>query len=237
MRSKRHSAPIQLPLWLRLRDDATLGNFYPVGNEMLVDMLQRLFDTGSESCLYLWGKKGSGCSHLLQAACHMADSQGKRSVYLPLAELADYPVSVLENLEQLDLICIDDIQAISGTPQWETALFHLFNRVRDAGKKLVMAGEMPPRQLQLDLPDLHSRLSWGVVVQVKEMGDEDKLQALQLRARVRGMDLPDDVARFILFRCPRDMKGMFTVLDRLDDASLTAKRKLTIPFVKTTMNW
>jgi DnaA family protein len=61
--------------------------------------------------------------------------------------------------------------------------------------------------------------------------------SLILRARQRGFDLLDEVASFILTRGPRDMAGLSGVLDRLDQASLTAKRKLTIPFVKAEMGW
>jgi DnaA family protein len=55
---------------------------------------------------------------------------------------------------------------------------------------------------------------------------------LQLRARQRGFELPDDVAHYLLRRAPRDPASLFALLDRLDYASLAAQRKLTIPFVR-----
>ncbi|MDH5572845.1 MAG: DnaA regulatory inactivator Hda, partial [Gammaproteobacteria bacterium] len=39
-------------------------------------------------------------------------------------------------------------------------------------------------------------------------------------------------AKYLLKHCPRDMKSLFEMLDRLDHASLAAQRKLTIPFVR-----
>ena len=236
MTTKKPSLPIQLPLWLRLRDDAKLDNFYAKGNELAISSIRHLFEEG-ERFLYLWGAKGTGCSHLLQSACHHAGTLGKTSVYLPMDELIDYPVELLENLEQLELVCIDDVQAIAGNSQWEEALFHLFNRIRDAGGRLLTAATMPPRQLPIQLADLQSRLSWGVVIQLHELSDEEKLTALKMRAHVRSMELPDEVARFILLRSPRDLAAMFSLLDNLDDASFIVKRKLTIPFVKETFNW
>jgi arsenate reductase (glutaredoxin) len=90
----------------------------------------------------------------------------------------------------------------------------------------------PPRQLNLGLPDLASRLDWGQIYKLQPLSDEDKLQALQLRARLRGFELPEDVGRFLLKRLDREMRTLFMTLDQLDRASITAQRKLTIPFVK-----
>ncbi|MBA1845318.1 DnaA regulatory inactivator Hda, partial [Escherichia coli] len=50
--------------------------------------------------------------------------------------------------------------------------------------------------------------------------------------RLRGFELPEDVGRFLLKRLDREMRTLFMTLDQLDRASITAQRKLTIPFVK-----
>ena len=96
----------------------------------------------------------------------------------------------------------------------------------------LITGDRPPRQLNLGLPDLASRLDWGQIYKLQPLSDEDKLQALQLRARLRGFELPEDVGRFLLKRLDREMRTLFDTLDQLDRASITAQRKLTIPFVK-----
>ena len=98
--------------------------------------------------------------------------------------------------------------------------------------RLLITGDRPPRQLNLGLPDLASRLDWGQIYKLQPLSDEDKLQALQLRARLRGFELPEDVGRFLLKRLDREMRTLFMTLDQLDRASITAQRKLTIPFVK-----
>ncbi len=59
-----------------------------------------------------------------------------------------------------------------------------------------------------------------------------KILALQLRAKLRGFELPEDVGRFVLKRLDREMQTLFKTLDELDRASIVAQRKLTIPFVK-----
>ncbi|MER2890704.1 DnaA inactivator Hda, partial [Escherichia coli] len=103
----------------------------------------------------------------------------------------------------------------------------------ESGKtRLLITGDRPPRQLNLGLPDLASRLDWGQIYKLQPLSDEDKLQALQLRAKQRGFELPEDVGRFLLKRLDREMRTLFDTLDQLDRASITAQRKLTIPFVK-----
>ncbi|MEL7400616.1 MAG: DnaA regulatory inactivator Hda [Pseudomonadota bacterium] len=227
----------QLTLSVAIRDDARFANYYAGPNEQVVHELQKQWTTQGEPFLYLWGSAGVGCSHLLQAACHYAEGLGHQSVYLPLDELVEYSPGVLESMEQLPLVALDNIQAIAGKADWEEALFHLFNRIRDRQGHLLIAANNSPKNLGINLPDLVSRLTWGMVYQVEPLEDDDKVQALLLRAKRRGLNMGDDVARFILTRGPRDMQGLFDLLDTLDQASLSAQRKLTIPFIKAELEW
>ncbi len=95
---------------------------------------------------------------------------------------------------------------------------------------------LAPTYLNLHLPDLKSRLAWGLVLQLQPLSDEDKLETLQMRAIQRGFRLPVSVAQFILKRCTRTMHDLDNILDRLDQASLAHQRKITIPFVKTILD-
>ncbi|CAM3979065.1 DnaA regulatory inactivator Hda [Vreelandella rituensis] len=229
--------PAQLPLGIGLRDDATFENFLPAENASLVERLIHQCEQDGEPYVYLWGAPGTGRTHLLQAACHAASDADKRALYLPLAELGHFPPLMLEDIERLDLVAIDDLELVIGRKRWEEALFHAFNRLRDAGKRLVIAAQASPRQLPVKLPDLASRLSWGVTFHVQPLDDAGRLDALKLRASLRGMKLPDDVARYILHRGPRELGELCRTLETLDQASLSAQRKLTIPFVKKALDW
>ncbi len=230
------SSPQQLSLGIALKDDATFANFYAAdvssNTQVLQALKQQLTDNG-EPLVFLWGGPGVGVSHLLQAACHNAEQQGLAVQYLPLADMVNFaPDHLLEGMEDFDLVCLDDMQAVVGQPQWEQALFNMFNRMRDTGRRLLMAAEQGPHQLPIKLADLRSRVNWGLTFQLQPMTDDDKKSALQLRAKVRGLELSDEVALFILHRAPRDLTELFNVLDRLDSASLAEQRRLTIPFVK-----
>lgn len=182
--------------------------------------------------LHLHGPAGAGKSHLLQGVCGAATDAGRTAFYLPLAAMRDYPPQVLEGLEGVALVAVDDVGAVAGDRAWEEALFHLYNRLRDAGTQLITVARHPPEALGLGLPDLVSRLQWGLVYAVKPLDDAGRLAALRQRAERRGLALPAASARYLIERYPRDATTVFAQLDRLDEASLRAGRRLTVPFIR-----
>ena len=222
----------QLPLSYAWRDGLSLDEFCGAENAATVASLKACAEGAGDRFVYLWGGPGSGKSHLLQAVCRQAAEGGKAVAYLPLAEFVELPVEALEGLENLALVCLDDVQAVAGTLRWEEALFHLYNRLRDSGASLLAAGDASPAGLDIVLPDLRSRLGWGPVFRLQQPQEAEKIAALQTRAESRGLGLPDEVAAYLIRRSPRDMGSLFALLDRLDRASLAQQRRLTIPFVR-----
>lgn len=223
---------IQLPLGIRLRDDASFVNFHPGANREVVSGLSACLGSRDSAYVYLWGGAGSGKTHLLAALCHAAAETGQPLLYLPLAEHATLTPEILHGMEMMRLVCLDDVEAVAGQPPWEEALFHFYNRLQEARGCLVIAGETAPAGLAIRLPDLKSRLCAGIVYHLKPLDDADKLAALRQRAAQRGMEMSAEVGSYLLRRCPRDMSALFTLLDRLDHASLAAQRRLTVPFVR-----
>ena len=226
----------QLPLGLVLQDSARFDSYFPGLNREAVSQLQLAASGTGEKLVYVAGTRGMGKTHLLQAACHSASQCNRSSTYLPLQELLELAPSILEDLEQLDLICLDDVAAIAGNAVWERAVFDLFNRVRTAGGTLLVAGEQRPDLSGFALPDLVSRLGWGVTYTLKPLADDDVIASLACRAQGRGLELPEDTARFMLRRFPRDLPTLFALFDTLDTASLIEQRRLTIPFVKSVLD-
>jgi DnaA family protein len=228
----------QIPLRFAWQDGFSFKNFFaggsPKGNSEAVHHLQKIASAnkGDEQFLFLWGFSHAGKSHLLQATCQQAADSGLTVAYLPLKEIGELQPEMFTGLEKLSLVCIDDVQVTAGNQQCEEALFHLYNRMRDAGNKMIVSGDVAPNALPIALEDLQSRLSWGPVFHLQELNDENKIAALQLRAKIRGFELTEEVGLFLIRRSARDMPSLFTLLDRLDEASLAQHRKLTIPFVR-----
>ncbi len=223
----------QLPLPIHQSDDETLENFYAENNLLLLNSLQKNFLQLHQQFFYLWGNKGSGKSHLLKGVCQHYLAQQRPALYVPLNKAQYFSPAVLENLEQQALVCLDDLQAVIGNAEWEVAIFDLINRVRETGRTLlIMSADQSPANLPVQLPDLASRLTWGEVYQLTPLNDHQKIEVLQKAAYQRGIELPDETANFLFKRLERDMKTLFNALEKLDQASLQAQRKLTIPFVK-----
>ncbi len=219
----------QLPLGMWLREGANFENYFATANSQLLASLKN----SDEQFVFLWGTESIGKTHLLQAACHVATAKGEGSVYLPMSEAEQFASEMLEGLEQMSLVAIDDVDAIAGDRDWETALFNLYNRIRDTGTgRLLVAANKSLPELGLVLPDLQSRLSWGLVYQVQAMSDDEKRLALKQRADSRGFELPDEVAHYLLRHYKRQTSALFELLERLDQQSLAEQRRLTIPFVK-----
>ena len=223
----------QLALEIGLRDDATFDSYCKINNEMAYACVVDMSQGNGEQFTYLWGGAGVGKTHLLQAVCHFASEREISAVYLPLENIINsFDIDKLYGLENIDLVCLDNIQVIATKAKWEEGLFHLFNNIKNNQNKLLITADRPPAQLNLNLSDLKSRLSWGVVYQLHDLEDEAKLIVLQSRAKSRGLELDCAVGRFLLRRCSRSMSYLFEVLELLDKASLAKQRKLTVPFVK-----
>jgi len=228
----------QLPLTLQINDAASFDNFFIGDNTELAECLKsaRRDVDEREQTIFFWGNPSSGKTHLLHASCGYAIAQGQTASYLSLKHIASLKIEIFNHLEKLSLVCIDDFQVIAGNPVWEQAIFHLYNRMRDADCELLIASSKSLANLPIALADLKSRLAWGLVFRLHDLSDTDKIAALRLRANVRGFALSEKVGEFLLRRFPRDMNSLFSLLDELDVATLSAQRKLTIPFIKHWMS-
>ncbi len=223
---------LQLPLAVTLQDGISFENYLTGLNLEAVQAVKKLSKMKGERFIYLWGGSGVGKTHLLQSVCRVVSEQSESCTYLTLKQADEFSPEIFDGLEALSLVCIDDVHLIAGKKEWEAALFHLYNRVRANNTLLIVSGDANPGHLLLALPDLSSRLAWGLIFQLHPLSDEDKFLALQLRSHRRGFNMPDEVGYFLLSRYSRDTAVLFSILDRLDHASLVAKRRMTIPFVK-----
>ena len=244
--------PRQIPLQLRLDQDATLENYHvSAANRALIDHLLTQLRaqaeplatnrSGSGTILerFCWisAAADTGRSHLLQALCHEADALNLPALYLPLAELDQWQPDMLEGLETLPVLCLDDVDALAGRGEWERALFSLYNRMAESGSLLLVSASCSPRELAVALPDLASRLQSAAVFRLQALDDEDKMAALKMRARARGFELAPEVLRYLMARSTRSMQDLLTLLDRLDLHSLETGRRVTIPLLRSLMDW
>lgn len=234
-----NTGPVQLSLGVSLNDDCTFGNFYASSNsnQQALGVLKDFASGQGEKMLLIWGAPGSGLTHLLQAVCHEVWGRKRSVQYLPLREMIGFSAEdICDGLEEAEYICLDGIDQICGIKEWERALFHLYNNIKDAGHYLLISSHTSPPSLPIVLADLRSRVLGCLRYHIESLTDSGKQTALIRRAAARGLELPEDVARFILSRASRDTNELFYMLNTLDEASLQHQRKLTIPFVKDVLS-
>lgn len=140
--------------------------------------------------------------------------------------------TLLEGLEDLELVCFDNIQMLAGHLDWEHALFAFYNTHRQNNHKLLLAADCPPKFLGFDLPDLKTRMAWGLTLKIQPLRDDQLIEALTYKAHFLGFDIPPAVGRFLLNHYVHDLAALWLLLEKIDRATLAAQRKLTIPFLK-----
>ena len=224
----------QCPVQFEFQSTETFDAFYSGVNEEVVAHLQHIF-ISHEVQIFLWGREGSGKSHLLKAACHKANYLKKTAFYFSLDSENLPPYTMLHGLENLDLVCFDNIEQIAGNADWEKAFVYFFNMHRENNKLLILSASCSPKYLAMQVSDLKTRMAWGLTLKLKSLSDEQRLNALIYKADVLGFEIPANVGKFLLIRYARDLPSIWRLLNKIEQATLIAQRKLTIPFLKQIM--
>lgn len=227
----------QLTLPLALDHGATFASWLAGPNQLPTGRLQQLVSQPVFGIVYLWGARGSGRTHCLQACCHWQQAAGLSPMYLDLAQHASWSPEILEGLENTTLLCLDRVDALLGHVGWETALFHCYNRCQMAGVPWVVAASQPSGHLRWHLPDLKTRLGSGETYHLQLLSDPEKCEALQKHCAVRGLVLSPEVGLYWLRHGERSMPELMRDLERLDQAAWQTQRALTIPFLKSVLDW
>ena len=221
----------QLPLSLRPPPDQRLETFVAPPDGAL-DQLRALAHGTHADWLYMAGPAASGKTHLLLGTCAATREAGRRAAYLPLAAAAGRLREALDAMEGHDLLALDGVEAVVGRREDEVALFDAHNRARARGTTVVYAARQAPDALSPGLPDLHSRLSQCTRLVLSPLDDAGRREVLRTRAQRRGWALDEAALDWLLRRVGRDLAGLTALLDRLDQASLAAQRRVTVPFLR-----
>jgi len=221
----------QLAFALADQDKASFENFWVGHNAELVSALNASVTIGEPKAVYFYGPHGCGKSHLLFAAMRLAKQEVIDTTYLSLLDPYIAP-EMLEAVDVKHLVCLDNIQAWAGDKSRERALFTLFEQVKHAGGQILISAQQPPEETSFVIRDLVSRLSSGLIYALHELTDEQRIQALKLRADQRGLSMNDEVVKYLVSRSPRDTVALFSALDTIDQASLVEQRRVTIPFLQ-----
>lgn len=230
----RNSTP-QMALALAHNDRASFDNYWVGYNYELVTALRSAVQMGDPKLLFIYGPSGSGKSHLLFASMRLAKQEVVNTSYVSLCD-KHVTIGMLEMLHVQDLVFIDNIDAWAGDLEKERALFTLFEQIKHAGGQLVISSPNTAESTGFKLKDLVSRLVSGLIYSLHQLTEEQQLDAIKMRANQRGLLISDETVKFLLKRSSRENRELFKILERIDQASLVEKRRITVPFIQSLLN-
>ena len=221
----------QIPLQLEPSRENRFEDYVAGPNAPVLDSLKAALQE-PDKLLFLSGPEGTGKTHLLNAACLAAREQGLTAFYAGLRSMPEGSQQLLEGLENVELVCIDDLHHIAGEDSWEESLFHCLNRIRSRQGRIVLTSRARLSALPLKLPDLVSRLQGGLRMQLMVLEDADKLSVLDRHAASLGIELPEDVGRYLIRHSPRNLGKLLHMTGQLQQAAFISKRRITVPLAR-----
>ncbi|VAX21032.1 hypothetical protein MNBD_NITROSPINAE01-602 [hydrothermal vent metagenome] len=203
---------------------------------------------GQTSSIVLYGESGSGKTHLLSAIGKVISEKltERATLYLDANALKEKIDSLktytqlkeyLEKYEHAAYLAIDNLDAICGIRKAEEQVFHLYNAVTQGGGRFAATLISPPAAWNFSLPDLSTRLLWGQVIELRPVGDEKRGAVLIKTAKEMGMTLPQTAAEWLITRLPRDPASQRETLVKIDQFSLTYKRKVSIQLIREALEY
>ena len=207
----------------------TFENYYSDSdlNTQISEGIKNIFSNKNNQ-IYIWGGKFTGKSHLLYSANNHFSSIEKKCIYLPMKDYSLFDPDIINNFCDYDLICIDDIDCIFGIKDWEYSFFKMINKALDNSKKIIYTSSSSLVLNKINLKDLHSRLSWGLVYRINNPGDHLKEKILNKIIHEKEYNISLDVCRYLLNRKDRDLVSLIKIIHKVGYQSLSTKKKISI---------
>jgi len=193
--------------------------------------------------MYLFSKLSSGKTHLLNAIGNQTIKNNTlaKVIYVSIGRLStDFSIAkknrklsnFKEKFRNSEMLLIDDIHLLSGKEKLQKELITLFNYYYESNKQIVVAGELPPGQIRNLLPELRSRLEWGLLSELKAPDHKSRMKIIKKKAKEEKIPIPDDVA-FFLANSTIDLKSITKHLVILGAYTSLNKKEINISSVKS----
>jgi DnaA family protein len=227
---------IQIALPLTFDKEFSFNNFLSEQSDFFTSSLQASINQVGESLIGVWGGQDSGKTHLINATASYARLQGSRFEFYDGYQLMECDPSQFDDFANCRILLIDNLDAICGNRQWEQKFYHLINACKRGEMTLLFTVSVNPPFLDCSLADFQSRLSWGLLIQLPLVVDTDIGQVLKFRAELLGIDLSKEVVTYLLTHYSRHLSAQMEILRLVDKMSLSAKKRVTVPFIKQTLS-
>ncbi len=218
-------------------------------NRVAFNAAQALAEPGRPrfSPLYLHSATGQGKTHLMHAIGHafLAANPDATAIYMPAERFMFEFVQAMRardtfafksRLRSADLLMIDDLQFIAGKDATQEEFFHTVNEYMAAGKRLVVAADRSPQNLDGVEPRLLSRLGSGLVADIKP--PELALRHAILRRKLAdmpGAQVPQEVLDLLAERLVNSVRELEGALNRLVAYAQLINEPVTMDFALATL--
>ena len=197
-------------------------------NRETIALIDNLFKFHyKDNRIYLWGPSAVGKTHILIATIKKFLNLNKEVIDMSFIDDND-----TFNLGSIDLFFLDDIERADGKIQ--NNLFNIFNMSENENAAIFITGSLPPNQMSLR-PDLRTRISQCLVLNLKELEDEEKKDVLLKRSYFMGINLKLEIIDYLVKNYNRNMHELIKLIEKIDKESIIQKKRITIPFIKSFM--
>ena len=226
--------PRQLLLDIKLDESVSLENFIQCDStNTALSILGNVVESSSISNSFLlWGRAGVGKNYLMQALNRGFLNQNLKTAFVALSDPRINEPDILDGLDQMDAVFIEDLDKLKDLEDWEGALFNLINQSLINETKLVFSSHCVAQDLTVRLKDLRSRLLAFTAIEIPEITENEKIEALKQSAERKGIELEEKTVKYILTYTSRNLSDLLKLLSELDDFSLEKKKKLSPSLVR-----
>ena len=197
---------------------------------------------------FIYGTTGLGKTHLIQSIGNRIKQEygdEKSVLYISSESFTNEFVQAIRNnrasefsmfYRNIDVLIVDDIQFFSGKEKTQEEFFHIFNKLHQDGKQIILSSDRAPK----DVPDIEERLisrfSWGLSADLQIPEYETRYAILERKARDNGIELEPNVIEFIAHNFKsniRDLEG--AIIKLLATASLQHVDEIDLNLAKNVL--
>ena len=163
-------------------------------------------DLAETNPLFIYGKSGSGKTHLLMAMAQALSNQGKQVIYVTAETFTDHVVKAFRSgdihefrsyYRSCDVLIVDDLQVFEKRTTTQEELFHTFNALHTANKLMIFAAHCSPRGLTGIEERLISRFEWGITLPLEPLSSEELKQVIEQKSKTLQFPLSNEVIHYL----------------------------------------
>ncbi len=193
--------------------------------------------------LYIYGRSGTGKSHLLQGIAREIHERNPRLtvLYVPAEYFVNQFTGQLrsKNLEPFrrkfrspDVLLIDDLQFFNNKDATQEELLHTLDALVQNGRQVVFAADAAPRALDGFMEQLTTRFTQGMVAEIELPGYTTRLALIKSKLEGHRHLFPEEVVNFLAQKLECNVREIEGYVTRLVAPAGLYGQKVTMQFAQ-----